>query len=144
MRLSQMSRFQRGFTLIELFIVVLIIAVLAAVAFPSYTAHVESSRQAAVKGQLMDVAAAMEAFRARNFSYNGAAADSAITSRTGNEFYTVSVNVTAGDPQSYTLKAEPLSSKNMNGTETFMINEQGETCMKVASSCTMSTDPSWK
>ncbi|MAX55012.1 MAG: prepilin-type cleavage/methylation domain-containing protein [Alcanivoracaceae bacterium] len=135
---------QRGFTLIELFIVVLIIAVLAAVAFPSYTAHVQSSRQAAVQGQLMDVAAALEAFRARNFSYNGAAADAAITSRTVNEFYAVTVTVPAGDLQSYTIKAEPLSTKNMKGTETFMINELGETCMKVAASCSMSTDPSWK
>ena len=65
-----------GFTLIELMIVVVVVAILAAIAYPAYTEQVRDSRRSETQGQLMDLAASLEAYRAKNFSYDGATASS--------------------------------------------------------------------
>ena len=50
----------RGFTLIELMVVVAIIAILALLAYPSYVAHVRKARRAQARTDLMEVAQMLE------------------------------------------------------------------------------------
>lgn len=50
----------KGFTLIELMIVVAIVGILAAIAYPSYTEQVRKSRRADATGALLGFANAME------------------------------------------------------------------------------------
>ena len=59
-----MNKKQKGFTLIELMIVLAIIGLLAAVALPAYTQQVQQSRRSDVMDMLTDCAAA----QARNFT----------------------------------------------------------------------------
>jgi len=66
------SRAHNGFTLIELMIVVAIIGILAAVAYPSYQEYVKSSRRAEAQSALMGLAAAMERHFTVSNTYKGA------------------------------------------------------------------------
>lgn len=62
---------RRGFTLIELMIVVAIVAVLAMVALPAYQGSVRKSRRAEAVAALSAVQQAQERWRANNTTYAG-------------------------------------------------------------------------
>lgn len=63
------QRSKQGFTLIELMIVVAVIGILAAIAYPSYIDSVRKSRRALAKSALMEAAQKQEAYYARNATY---------------------------------------------------------------------------
>jgi type IV pilus assembly protein PilE len=62
-------------TLIELLIVVVIIGILAAIAYPSYQEQVRKTRRADGKATLMEVAQQLERCYTRFASYNAAGCD---------------------------------------------------------------------
>ena len=70
--LSNVARSRaRGFTLIELMIVVAVVAILAAIAVPTYSEHVRKSRRAQAKADLVEYAASAERFHTVNNTYVG-------------------------------------------------------------------------
>jgi type IV pilus assembly protein PilE len=93
----QMRSMQRGFTLIELMIVVAVIAILAAVAYPAYNDQVRKSRRAQAKANLVEYAQLAERHFTVNNSYAGFQAP---TNKT--PFYTVATTV---DAATFTLTA---------------------------------------
>lgn len=60
-----------GFTLIELMVTVVIIALLAAIAYPSYAQYMERRDLAVAKQEALRIASELERFKAKNFSYKG-------------------------------------------------------------------------
>lgn len=62
----------RGFSLIELMVTVAIVAILVAVAYPSYQNHVVKTRRAAAQACLLELAQFMERYYATNLKYTGA------------------------------------------------------------------------
>jgi len=63
--------FSKGFSLIELMIVVAIVAILAAVAVPAYFNHILRSRQADAYHNLLDIKAAQEMYLSMYNTYAG-------------------------------------------------------------------------
>jgi len=61
-----------GFTLLELMIVVAIIGIIAAIAYPSYQRHVASTYRATATGCMTELAQAMERQFSANMAYPGA------------------------------------------------------------------------
>lgn len=71
-------RFQRGFTLIELMIVVAIVGILAAIAAPSYTNYLRRGRVAEAVATLSTMRATLEQYFQDNRTYVGACANGTV------------------------------------------------------------------
>jgi type IV pilus assembly protein PilE len=69
---SQHQRLQGGFTLIELLVTVVIVAILAAIAYPSYTRYVVETRRTDGQAGLTQMASRLEKFYTQCGSYNNA------------------------------------------------------------------------
>ena len=63
------SSINRGFTLIELMIVVAIIGIIAAIAYPSYQEYVRSAKRADAQTAMMELAHFMERYHTGNGRY---------------------------------------------------------------------------
>ncbi len=103
-----------GFTLIELLIVVAIVGILAAIAYPSYTDSVRKSRRAEAKTALSDLAARQEQYMTNNKTYASTLAQLGIGSAntTPGSWYTLSIpNTTTATGTTtiitFTLQAAP-------------------------------------
>lgn len=114
----------RGFTLIELMIVVVIVAILGAIANAGYGFAVVKSRRSAAKGCVMEGAQYMERFYTTQFTYASTTLPPCSSDVTS--YYTVSFSGTP-DATTYTVQAAPQGTQAAADTKcgTLSINQAG-------------------
>lgn len=100
----------RGFTLMELMIVVAIVAILAAIAYPSFMEQVRASRRADALAEAGRIQLAMERWRADNPSYETNAINGG-TYPVPADTATYDFELSAQSATTYTLLAEAIGSQ---------------------------------
>lgn len=139
-----LSTYQQGFTLIEMMIVVAIIGVLAAIAYPSYQQYVIKTKRTDMMSEMQNIASEIESRKLAQGSYSAISADVktdfAITyPRQGTQLYDVTINpITLTPPDNmltakWIITAIPKTNAQMKSDGTLSLNYQNVKCR--ASTC---------
>lgn len=134
-----MVKQMKGFTLVELMIVVAIIGVLAAIAYPNYQNHVRSTKRADMMTELTRVAGMIESAKLAKGSYTRLQADDYQGSfpKSGTALYDIAASI---DREGWTLTASPKSGTIMAEDGALTYNNKGIKCR--ASKCGSGSE--WK
>ena len=139
-----------GFTLIELLIALVIAAILASIAWPSYQKSVQRGRRSDAMAALAELSQAQERWRANNTQYQSAIADlpgarsltagghydiamlADSTSRTG---YVAQATVHSGSPQSDDSACQMMRVTMADGQITYGSSNGGSTLNATPDPC---------
>lgn len=109
-----------GFTLIELLIVVAVVGVLAAIAFPSYTNYVTKNNRFDAKEALQGIQMAQERFRLREGEYSTSLAALGF-SETQRGLYTLSLNNVTRNGYTVTAVARDRQQRDITPCRTLTL-----------------------
>ncbi len=106
-------------------IVVAVVAILAAVALPSYQGSVRKARRVDARGALTTVAQLLERYNTQNNTYAGATlgagAGSLYPAASENGYYTLSLSNVAAS--TFTITATPAGSQTQDSCGTYSLTE---------------------
>lgn len=132
---------QQGFTLIELMIVVAIIGVLAAIAYPSYQRYVIKTKRTDMMSEMQNIATTIESRKLAQGRYSNDLLTGLGGSfpRQGTALYTISF---APDPltSEWTITAETIDDERMDGDGDLSLDYRGYKCRGT----TCGTGDEWK
>ena len=141
----------RGFTLIEIMIVVAILGIVAAIALPSYTSYISRAKRADARTQLMQAAQFMQRFYTANDQYkdsrSGGTVQDAMPANLkrapadGQKYYDLTIDASVS---AYTLTMVPVAGSSMatDPCASFTLTSTG--VRGVSSGATKTRDECWK
>jgi type IV pilus assembly protein PilE len=122
-------KYKQGFTLIELMIVIIVIAVLAAIAIPSYQGHVTKAKIKEAQSNLIALSLSAESSYQRTLAFPIADLNNTAAIKTNDVFKTwnpssnvFSYEFKSTDGSSYTLTAKGIDPK-MQGCQLTLSNQ---------------------
>lgn len=123
----QKQRLMSGFTLVELMIVVAIVGILAAVAYPSYQESIARSRRADAKAVLMENAQFMERYFTQNNTYLNAVLPVTEAPKDGaTKYYDITFSpAPARTVTTYSLRAVPKNGMASDPCGTLTFSQTG-------------------
>lgn len=140
----------KGFTLVELMVVVAIIAILVTLIYPSYQEYIKRTKRTAAQAEMMDIAHNLSQYKVINRSYTGATVSvngiygANVIPRSGAVTYNLELKVT---PSTWVLTATPANEQTGDGH--VVLNNQGHRCWtkgsdkNSGSACTPSAMTNW-
>lgn len=130
-----MQRKNKGFTLIEVIITLVIVGILTAIAVPNYKRYVVRASRESAQGELLRLASLQE-----KIYLNSNAFSSSITAnytaqavgglgvtggKTSDGKYTLTINPATGTPQDFIITATSVAGKSQAGDGDITINAAG-------------------
>ncbi len=116
----------RGFTLIEVIVVVAIAAILAAIAIPNYSDYVLRSNRSSAQAFITDVASRQAQFFLDRRTYATTIAALNLTAPTEvGARYNVAIAVNAGPPLTYSITATPTGAQLNDRCGALTIDQAG-------------------
>lgn len=116
---------RRGFTLIEIMIVVVVLAILVSVALPAYTSQLRKSRRADAKQAMVELAQRLERFYTERSTYAGAAlgAGGIFGSTSAGGYY--SLEISSQTATAFTIKATPIGAQAGDACGSYGYDQAG-------------------
>ena len=115
-------KLNKGFTLLEISITLLVVFILSTISVVYYQHQVTQSRRVEAKIALLDLAGRLEAYQFENLTYLGATPPGlGVATTTENHDYTLEITDAGSD--AYIITATPSFSDSACGT--FTLNSQG-------------------
>jgi type IV pilus assembly protein PilE len=124
-----------GFSLIEMLVVVLVIAILAAIAIPIYETQIQESRRTSAKTGLLDVASREEKYFSTNNTYTTSmtnlgypSSSSTLTVPNADPgYYDITITLTGATTANSDFKATatPINSQKTDACDIFTLTDLG-------------------
>lgn len=119
---------QTGFSLIELMIAVVIAAIIAAIAVPTYQEHLRRGKRAAAQAEMMDIANRQHQFFPSNRAYASKSAleatGYALPTEVANT-YAYNITIGSGTVPSFLITMTPTGNQAGTGEPALTLNNQG-------------------
>jgi type IV pilus assembly protein PilE len=117
----------RGFTLIELMVTVTVVAILAAIAYPSYASYIRKGKRATAQSALMDIASKEQAFRLDRRAYTGTLSDLGFATprEIANDYAFAVVPDNTASPMAFVATATPVNAQATQGELALTVSQAG-------------------
>ena len=113
----------RGFTIIELLIVIVIVSILAAIALPAYTDYTQRAKLTEAFTGLADFRVRMEQFYQDNRRYDGAGLDGCGSASPNSKYFTFNCAPGLAPSQTYAVTATGIASQGLTSF-VYTLNEK--------------------